>query len=171
MPLSDRSFIGILIGKKLDKTDFTDFDKITLQILLQVSDNSYKSFLNQKKEKELIFNLNEKISQLNNLTDAGIELSRYEKRSYLYELALERASTLTNSTSSLIRIAENNKNDFEEYFTFPKGINPDIILKSELKIESFFNYRDKSYHLVLSGKEARKGITSFNELDKLLLDA
>ena len=50
LPLADKSYLGILIGPKLDKSGFTDFDKITLQILLQVFDSAYKSFLNQKKE-------------------------------------------------------------------------------------------------------------------------
>lgn len=36
LPLADKSYLGILIGPKLDKSKFTDLDKITLQILLQV---------------------------------------------------------------------------------------------------------------------------------------
>ena len=67
LPLADKSSLGILIGQKLDKSGFTDLDKITLQILLQVFDSAYKSFLNHKKEKALIFELNEKVVHLNNL--------------------------------------------------------------------------------------------------------
>jgi sigma-B regulation protein RsbU (phosphoserine phosphatase) len=105
------------------------------------------------------------------LIDTGIELSKYGKQNSLYEFALERSASLTNSVSAFFKISNNSKNDFEQYYTFPKGINPDEISASELKIDSSFNYRDKTYHLVLSGKETRKGLTSFNELDKLLLDA
>ena len=65
-PLTDSSYLGILFGDKLDNTKFTDYDKITLQILMQVFSSAYGSFLNQKKEKKLIFELNEKILQLNN---------------------------------------------------------------------------------------------------------
>lgn len=36
------------MGDKMDKTEFNDLDKITLQILLQVFDAAYRSFLNQK---------------------------------------------------------------------------------------------------------------------------
>ena len=69
LPLSDSSYLGILIGGKLDGSELNDFDKITLQILLQVFDSAHKSFINQKNEKKLIFELNEKVLQLNNLID------------------------------------------------------------------------------------------------------
>ena len=55
LPLIDNSVFGITVGAKLDKSDFTEFDKITLQIFLQLLDNAYQSFLNRQKEKELIF--------------------------------------------------------------------------------------------------------------------
>src|SRR5690606_4267494 len=72
LPLSDSSWLGILLKQKPDGTEFSDIDKITLLIFLQVFDSAHKAFLNQKKEKELIFELNEKIFQLNNLIDTGI---------------------------------------------------------------------------------------------------
>ncbi|MEJ2616168.1 MAG: PP2C family protein-serine/threonine phosphatase, partial [Ignavibacteriaceae bacterium] len=170
LPLSDSSFLGILLGQKLDGTAFNDFDKITLQILLQVFNSAHKSFLNQKKEKELIFDLNEKIFQLNHLIDTGIELSRFEKRNILFELALERISSLTNSTSALIKI-ENKKDKSEQCFSFPAGIDRESIFESKFKIQTSFEHRDRIYYFVLSGKETRKGLTSFNELDKSLFEA
>ncbi|MEJ2494624.1 MAG: hypothetical protein P8Y79_09910, partial [Ignavibacteriaceae bacterium] len=51
LPLSDSSYLGILLGHKLDNSGFSVFDKITLQILLQVFSSAYDSFLNQRKEK------------------------------------------------------------------------------------------------------------------------
>ena len=170
LPLSDSSLLGILLGQKLDGTAFNDFDKITLQILLQVFNSAHKSFQNQKKEKELIFGLNEKIFQLNHLIDAGIELSRFERRNILFELALERISSLTNSTSALIKI-ENRQDKSEQYFLFPAGIDRENILNSKFKIQTSFEHRDRIYYFVLSGKETRKGLTSFNELDKSLFEA
>lgn len=170
LPLSDSSFLGILLGQKLDGTAFNDFDKITLQILLQVFNSAHKSFLNQKKEKELIFGLNEKIFQLNHLIDAGIELSRFEKRNILFELALERVSTLTNASSALIKIEDHNSKS-EQYFLFPDGIDRESILNSNLKIRTSFEHKDRTYYFVLSGKETRKGLTSFNELDQSLFEA
>ena len=38
LPLVDKSFIGITIGNKLDRSEFSEFDKITLQIFLQLLD-------------------------------------------------------------------------------------------------------------------------------------
>ena len=171
LPLADKSYLGILIGPKLDKSGFTDFDKITLQILLQVFDSAYKSFLNQKKEKALIFELNERVLHLNNLIDAGIEISRYDKKSDLYDLALERISSMTNASSALIEIVKKSQNNLKKYIVFPAGVDPNKILTSRFKMESSFEHNDRLYKFVLSEKETRHNTTSFNELDKMLLDA
>lgn len=170
-PLADKSYLGILIGPKLDKSGYTDFDKITLQILLQVFDSAYKSFLNQKKEKALIFELNERVLHLNNLIDAGIEISRYDKKSDLYDIALERISSMTNASSALIEIVKKSQTNIKKYIVFPAGFDPDKILTSRFKIESSFEHNDRIYNFVLSEKETRHNTTAFNELDKMLLDA
>ena len=169
LPLSDQSVLGILIGPKLDKSGFSDLDKITLQILLQVFDSAHKSFLNQKKEKALIFGLNEKVLQLNNLIDTVIEISRFDKRSILFDLALERIAPLTNASYALLQIS--NKDKIENSYTFPPGVNINEILDSKFKLESSFDFNGLSYRFTLAEKETRKGATNFNELDKMLLDA
>ena len=169
LPLSDQSVLGILIGSKLDKSGFTDLDKITLQILLQVFDSAHKSFLNQKNEKALIFGLNEKVLQLNNLIDTVIEVSRFDKRNVMFELALERIAPLTNASSALLQIS--NKDKIENSYTFPPSADINKLLGSELKLESSFDFNDLSYQFTLAEKETRKGVTNFNELDKMLLDA
>lgn len=169
LPLSDKSFLGILIGHKMDRSDFNDLDKITLQILLQVFDSAHKAFLNQIKEKGLVFELNEKILQLNNLIDTVIEVSRYDKRDILFELALERIASLTNASAALVQIS--NKDSIQKIYTFPSGMIDHEIVSSTFKAESSFEYNNLSYLFVLSEKETRKGATHFNELDKLLLNA
>jgi phosphoserine phosphatase RsbU/P len=171
LPLSDNSYLGILFGGKLDKSNFNDFDKITLQILLQVFSSAHKSFIDQKNEKKLIFELNEKILQLNNLIDTGIELSRYENQNILFELALGRIVMLTNASSALITISDINSGSTEKQITFPQNISPESVLSSLYKIESSFEFNNKNYRFVLSEKETRKGATSFNDLDDLLLQA
>lgn len=168
-PLSDGSFLGVLIGPKMDRSGFTDFDKITLQILLQVFDSAHKTFLNQKKEKELIFELNEKVVQLNNLIDTVIEVSRYDNRDILFELALERIASLTNASSALLQIIKKDK--IEQHYSFPQKTRIKEILDSGFRLESSFDYNNLSYHFTLAEKETRGGVTNFNELDKLLLDA
>jgi len=169
--LSDSSYLGILFGLKLDGTGFNDFDKITLQILLQIFSSAHKSFINQNIEKKLIFELNEKVLQLNNLIDTGIELSRYENQKIVFELALERVVTLTNAASAMIRINDIKKNLKEKEISFPENLSHESILNNQHKIESFFEFGGKKYCLVLSEKETRKGVTSFNDLDTLLLQA
>ena len=169
LPLSDQSFLGILIGPKMDKSGFNDLDKITLQILLQIFDAAYKSFLNQKRVKALIFELNEKVVQLNNLIHTVIEVSRYDKRSILFELALERIAPLTNASSALLQISYKGK--IEKQYSFPPNIDVNDVLACDFKLESAFDFNDFSYRFTLAEKETRNGVTDFNELDKMLLDA
>ena len=171
LPLPDQSFLGILIGPKLDKSLFTDLDKITLQILMQVFDSAYKAFLNQRKEKTLVFELNEKVLHLNNLIDTGIEISKFNKKRILYDIALERVSSLTNASSALIEIVKKNQNNAKKYITFPAGTEPDKILSSKFKIQSSFEDHDRIYSFILSEKETRHSTTSFTQLDQLLLDS
>lgn len=171
LPLQDHSYLGILIGHKLDKSPFTDLDKITLQILLQVFDSAYKSYLNRKKEKALIFELNEKVLHLNGLIDSGIEISRYSLGRTRFNIALERISSLTNASSGLIEITDKTQNNSKSYITFPDGINPEKILSSKFRIQSSFEHHNHIYTFVLSEKETRHNTTAFKELDQLLLDA
>jgi len=87
----------------------------------------------------------------------------------LFELALERIAPLTNASSALLQISSKDK--FENSYTFPPGTDINKILGSELKLESVFDFNGISYRFTLAEKETRKGVTNFNELDKLLLDA
>ncbi|HSD64555.1 MAG TPA: PP2C family protein-serine/threonine phosphatase [Ignavibacteriaceae bacterium] len=171
LPLSDSSYLGILLGNRLDGSAFSDFDKITLQILLQVFSSAYESFLNQQKEKKLIFELNEKVMQLSNLIDTGIEISRFDKHNILFEMAIERMVSLTNSSSALVSISEIDGNTRGMYIIFPVAVPVESILDSPYKIESSFEFRKKIYRFILSEKETRRGVTHFNDLDKLLLEA
>ncbi len=171
LPLADSTFLGIIIGQKIDGKDFTAVDKITLQILLQIFDSAHKSFLNQLNEKKLIFELNEKVFQLNNLIDTGIELTKLDKSRSIYDLALERVSSITNASSALIRIIPDDKDIQEEYYTFPGNFDPKLILDNKLRIESGFKFNGYNYQFILSEKEIRGGVTSFNDLDKLLLES
>ena len=169
LPLMDKSFLGIMIGKKLDKTEFNDLDKITLQILIQVFDAAYRSFVNQRKVKGLIFELNEKVVQLNSLIETVIEASRYEKRNVLFELSLERAASLTNASSALLQIKKDDKL-ISQYF-FPSYFNLQDAFKTEFKIDSSFEFNENKYLFTLFEKETRNGATHFNDLDSLLLNA
>jgi sigma-B regulation protein RsbU (phosphoserine phosphatase) len=171
LQLSDSSFLGILFGRKLDNAELNDFDKITLQILLQVFSSAHKIFISQKTEKKLIFDLNEKVLQLNSLIDTGIELSRYENQNVLFELALSRIVTLTNAASALLIITDTANNSIDKQITFPEYVTAEKILSNQHKAEYSFNLNGKTYRIALSEKETRKGTTSFNDIDEMLLHA
>jgi phosphoserine phosphatase RsbU/P len=170
LPLQDSTKLGMILGNKVNGNTFTDYDKITLQIILQIFNSAYSSIVTQRKEKELMFELNEKVFQLNHLINTGIEISRFENRSRLFELALESISSLTNASAAAFRITDPGYNTEHEY-VFPPGTAYENIITSELNIETRFVFGNRAYHFILSGKETRTGLTSFNELDKLLLQA
>lgn len=169
LPLSDKSFLAILIGTKLDKTIFTDYDKITLQILIQVFDSAHRYFLNLKKEKALIFELNEKIAQLNNLIDTIIDISRYDKRNTMLETALERIASLTCASAVILQVKI--KDELISQYSFPENVRYEEILKSNSVVSAEFDYREQTYFFILAEKESLNGSENFNELDKLLLEA
>jgi serine phosphatase RsbU (regulator of sigma subunit) len=169
LPLVDNSVFGITVGAKLDKSDFTEFDKITLQIFLQLLDNAYQSFLNRQKEKKLIFELNQRVLQLNNLIDTGIDLSKFENRQLLIELALQRAAVLTDTSHALVTIRK--KEETIEEMSFPPGMESSIITGSKNKISASFTFQDKEYIFNLANKESRAGVAEYTDLDNLLLEA
>ncbi len=169
VPLIDGTHFGLLIGSKIDKTEFSAFDKISLQIFLQLLTNAYQAYLNHRKEKELIFSLNHRVLQLNSLIDTGIELTSLEKTDSLMELALERAVVLTNASAGAVFIKENA--GLNKSTTFPPGLDTEYIFKSENKLSTKFELLKKSYEFVLIEKESRAGIVDFDENDDILLGA
>jgi sigma-B regulation protein RsbU (phosphoserine phosphatase) len=169
LPLIDNSVIGITVGAKLDKTVFTDFDKVTLQIFLQLLDNAYQSFLTRQKEKNLIFELNQRVLQLNNLIDTGIDLSKFQNRKLLLELALQRAAVLTDTSHALIMISKDE--EAIEEILFPPGMESSMVTGSENNISASFTYQEREYIFTLANKESRAGAAEYTDLDKLLLEA
>ena len=93
LPLRDGSSIALFVDEKLDGEAYTDFDKITLQLFLQLLDNAYQAIRTRDKEKELIFSLKHSIVQLNSLIDTGIEISSLENQDSLFNLALQRGAS------------------------------------------------------------------------------
>ena len=168
-PLIDKTIIGISIGAKLDKSDFTEFDKISLQIFIQLLDNAYQSFLTQKKEKNLIFELNQRVLQLNNLIDTGIDLTKFENRNTLLELSISRAAVLTDASHALAQVSKKDKVIDEA--VFPPGLNTSLVSDSKNKISASFNFQNNDYAFTLANKESRRGTGSFTSLDQILLDA
>ncbi len=169
LPLIDKSYLGLLVGEKFDGSDYSSIDIIMLQIYMQLLDNAYQSFLNQKKEKELSFELNNRVLQLNSLIDTGIEISKLQNSESLLELALARAVSLTNASAGCLEITSESSGDTN--FVFPPMIDMKQVAVSENKITSEFTYADIFYRFTLSDKESREGVVPFDTTDEILLDA
>lgn len=169
LPMMSKSCFGVLIGPKLDKSPYTHIDRISSQIFLQLLDNAYQAFLNQKKEKELNFSLNHKILQLNSLIETGIEIARIDPDQSILNLALERVSSLTNAGYGLFRVVEEGSVSDSIYFPMPFEVEK--FENSESKIESIFNFNDRKFELILFNKESRSGVQPFDMMDQSLLDA
>lgn len=169
IPLIDKSYFGIILGDKLDRTDYSDIEKILLQIFLQALDNAHQSFLNYRKEKQLIFELKHRVVQLNNLIGTGIEISNLHKLGYQLELALERAVSLTNASYGILRTIREDK--VLSVITIPAGLEEEVIRASEFKITQEVEYQGLKYSFCLANKETRKGIEDFDDTDSILLSA
>jgi serine phosphatase RsbU (regulator of sigma subunit) len=172
LPRYDNSMFVILCGPKLDKAEPEDHERITIQLFAQLLDNAYQSFIMRKAEKDLIFTLNNRILQMNNLIDTGIELSKSNDESLLLSLALERAVAITNASGGQIIVKDGNK--IIQRLSFPTTFSIDGITKQkskDLSIEATFKYQGTKFQVTLYDKESRQGLIPFDETDSLLLDA
>ena len=169
LSMVDGSLFAILLGNKLSNKPYDDFDKITVQRLSLLLDNAYQVYLNKKKEKELIFSLNQRVLQLNSLVDTGIEISRLDHGSGILELALNRVISLTNASKGVLIVTEKNRLINKIYF--PARFKERAIQKDGNLIESKFKFGGKIYSLKLFEKESRRGVIAFDQTDQLLLDS
>jgi len=167
--LLDKGAFRILLGAKLDRSSYNEFDKILLQFFLQQLDGAYQFFMSRKKEKQLIFALNHRVLQLNSLIDTGIEVSRLQEGSQLLHLALERVLALTNASKGMIKVKEGSR--IVDNIFYPFHFKAANLLKSTFQISASFQFTGKKYYFYLFEKESREGIIEFDITDQLLLDA
>ncbi|GAB4372478.1 MAG: hypothetical protein Kow0042_15810 [Calditrichia bacterium] len=168
-PLVDKCRFGILLGRKLNRSPFSESDKISLQFFLQQLDSGYQFLISQQKEKQLIFALNHRVLQLNSLIDTGIEVSRLQEGSRLLSLAMERALALTSASRGMLRV-RCGRRVVEKRF-FPNEFRPGRVKQPGYVIASEFKYGEKTYGFSLYEKESRNGFIPFDETDQLLLEA
>lgn len=168
-PLIDKSTFGILLGRKLDKSVFDEFDKVTLQFFLQQLDSAYQFYISRQKEKQLVFSLNHRVLQLNSLIETGYEIAKLQEGTSLLNLALERVLALTNASKAMLRIKEGRTVTQKIYF--PVSFKSKEIENSAYVISTEFKFLKQKYTFYLFEKESRHGITKFDSTDQLLLDA
>ncbi|MBN2426133.1 MAG: PP2C family protein-serine/threonine phosphatase [Calditrichaceae bacterium] len=165
----DGSAFALLLGDKLNKKAYDDYDRISLQRMAQLLDSSYQVFINKQKEKELVFSLNQKILQLNSLVDTGIEISRLGQGNGILELALNRVVSLTNASKGSLTVTEK-KRIINKIF-FPSRFKEKPLIKNNEYISSVFKFNGKKYDFKLYQKESRQGVIAFDTTDQLLLDS
>ncbi len=168
-PMLDGSSFAVIINNKLSNESFSGLDKLTVQLFTQLLNNSYQAFRNRQKEKQLIFTLNHRVLQLNSLIDTGIEVTKLNQNQSLYELALQRAASLTNASKALLTVRT--KSGRIENCYFPSEFKIDDSNDNDYKINAQFTFQDINYHFLLLNKESRYGYIPFEETDQLLLDA
>ncbi len=169
IPMLDDSAFAVILDDKLTGEPFSSMDKLTLQLFNQLLNNAYQAFKNRKKEKQLIFTLNHKVLQLNSLIDTGIEIAKISQDFSLYELALERAASMTNASKALLFV-DDGSGSAEKYY-FPGEFKIEESEEPGFRIEADFKFKNTGYHFLLLNKESREGYIPFEETDKLLLDA
>ena len=169
LPMIDNSSFAVLLDNKLTNESFNELDKLTFQLFTILLNNAYQSYLNRKKEKQLIFKLNHRVLQLNSLIDTGIEVTKLNQNESLFELALQRAASLTNASEAVLRVKA--KSGKAKNYYFPSKFDIDNSNDSDYKISAQFNFQNVDYLFILLNKESRYGYLPFEETDRLLLDA
>ncbi|MCK4755097.1 MAG: hypothetical protein KAS58_07675, partial [Calditrichia bacterium] len=162
LPHHDNSMFAIVCGPKLDQDKVGDYEKISLQLFTQFLDNAYQSFVMRKSEKDLIFTLNNRILQMNNLIDTGIELSKCDDESVLLSVALERAVGMTNASGGQIVVKKGNK--IIQRISFPARFSTNGKAAQRLNestIEATFKFQGIKFQVKLYDKESRQGFVPF----------
>lgn len=168
-PLMDKSYVAILLGRKLVRSGYSELDRIILHVLLQLFANAYQAMLHRQKEKSLAFSLNHRLLQLNSLVGTGIDLTKLRDQRELARVALERGAALTNASCGTVRVMVGRK--LREKLVFPGGSPLPGARSRSHRIRSGFRFAGTSYTFELFNKESRSGTGPFDETDQLLLDA
>jgi serine phosphatase RsbU (regulator of sigma subunit) len=155
-----------LDGRACDRR-FDAPDLMTLRMSLMAFDAAWAALLHRKHEKELLFELNRRLLQLNSLIDTGIEVATLDVSVSPSLLALERAVALTNASRGTVTVHRDGAVVSRDAFPPGTGALPPgtHVLRSE------FIYQGATHIFEICDKETRKGIQAFDGTDRLLLDA
>ena len=168
LPVYDSALFVVLLGPKLDKSEYSDFEKLLLQLFAQMLANAYQAFLHRQNEKDLNFSLNQRIIQLNNLVDAGISLSRLKRDGSILSHGLEQAVAMTNASRGRIKMRRAKRN---RYMYFPGGVKSSDFDQASSVLSTKFSFRKTLYEFDIIDKESRDGFIDFDNTDQLLLES
>jgi serine phosphatase RsbU (regulator of sigma subunit) len=168
--LPDGALAVVILGRKLSpRSPYTDPDRLTFRIYLQLFASAYQAFLGRRKEKDLGFHLQHRLLQLTSLIDTGMDLARPQPEEELYTRALERATALTNAARGSIRTGSGSV--LRRFLSFPPGTTLRRGLPESHRISASFTFGGRRAVFELQEKESRAGTVPFEETDRVLLDA
>ena len=168
LPVPETAMFVVLLGPRFDKSDYTDFEKLSLQMFAQLLANAYQALRMQKKEKELIFSLNQRILQLNNLVDAGIHINTLKRNRSILSHGLEQAVAMTNASRGRVSILQKNRT---RYLYFPQGFKSKDYKSHFSRVAAEFVFHKQTYLVEIFDKESRTGTVNFDPTDEILLQS
>jgi len=120
----------------------------------------------EKQMREMAARLQQKILQLHELIDTGIDIIRIDQSESLIDLALRRATALTDATRGLVFIEK--PDGTTEQIAFPAG-TPEPQSDNVDIIQSGFECLGHQYTFMAVGKENHHSHARFETVDKMLL--
>ncbi len=167
--LVDRSFVALVLKPGPAGIPFAPDDAVLLRVFVHLYENAHQEMLNRQKEKNLVFSLNQRLLQLNSLIDTGIEVARLDQHEMPAQLALERATSLTNAAHGVLRVER--AGHLVRETAFPDGAPASAAAGGDSRISTGFAFAGETYTFELYEKESRTGVIPFEGTDQLLLDA
>ena len=122
--------------------------------------------LNEKELRKLAAKLQQKILQLHELIDTGIDIIRIDQTESLIQLALRRVTALTDATRGLVLVRK--PDGATEQIAFPDYAGAGGEESVDI-IQSGFECLGHQYTFMAIGKENRHNSARFETVDKMLL--
>ena len=110
-----------------------------LRMSLMSVDAALAGLQHRKHEKELVFELNRRLLQLNSLIDTGIEVATLDPSVSPCLLALERAVALTNASRGTVTVRRDGS--VIERHSFPSGSDPLPAGQSPMRLQAEFIFQ------------------------------
>ncbi len=168
----DGTSFCLLVGPRVDRRPWSPLDELLIHLFCQLFDHGYQSFTSRRAEQQLTFSLNQRILQLNQLIDTGIELSRLKRSGPLLGLAVQQMAGLLNASVVEVRVRKGGTLVFEA--AFPKASSETVsedTLRSAAAIRKEFSFGEETFEFTAQRKESRSGWIPFDETDRAILDA
>ncbi|HNW60789.1 MAG TPA: SpoIIE family protein phosphatase [bacterium] len=122
--------------------------------------------LSDSKLRETAASLQRRIMQLNELIDTGIDIIRIDQTESLVDLALRRATALTDASRGMVHIKK--PDGSMEQIAFPEEGSPESEGDADI-IQSGFEAVGSQYTFMVIGKENHQPHARFETVDKMLL--